>query len=411
MLLYVAPQKTRCQNVAGATRCTITSPRHRIMGRTVLSSQRYPVRDLKTLLANLPGIAYRCHNDRDWPMEFVSEGAEALSGYPAATIVQGTPHWGALIHPDDRENVWAQVQDALTHDARFEIEYRIVTRDRSTKWVWERGCAVDCDRGGLCIEGFIADITAQKDAQDALRAQHEQLTRVSRLSTLGEMTAGIAHEINQPLTAISTYAQSSLRFLDPENPKPDRLRVALEKLSGEARRAGAVVKRIRDLARDRSRDVERIDCNQLIQDVEALASSDARAHGIRLNLELAANVVPVWGDPIELQQVVLNLIRNAIDAMEAIELRDGHDIILRTSNRKEGGVSLEVMDHGEGVQPDVADDLFHPFATTKSDGLGLGLSISRSIVTAHGGQLGYLNNPSGGATFVLTLPQAPGETS
>ncbi len=616
-----------------------------------------------TLLDNLPGMAYRCRNERDWPMLFVSQGSTELSGYAPEALLGGRPRWGDLIHPEDREATWQSVQEAVQSGTRFELQYRLATRDKRYKWVWERGSALDSDEHGMLIEGFITDITRLrekefelerskafataivesaaegivlidagfrieslneaavkmfgvtsdevigKDVRDFLsrddyvvlesdtaqyrqsgtselfnggrditgrradgsefpmhlhlrelklerehcytalirdiseqrareseiqrqneqlnatiafspvgiytadkefrivaanfalanmlgyrvqeligrrfsdlfhpddidtaekavhsslaggpghysahrrylhkdghivqthinvavghdseggpefvvtnvedlterlgaeaqvRDQQEQLTRLDRLSTLGEMMAGVAHEINQPLTAISTYAQSGLRFMDPKNPKPDRLREALTKLSNQARRAGAVVERIRELGRQEVSTNQSVRTDHLIEQIEELAVIDARARGARIRLELNASLPSVWCDPIQIQQVILNLIRNSVDSMEACEFRNGDEIILRTSMDEDGVTTIAVIDCGTGVSEAAAADLFRPFSTHKRSGLGLGLSISRSIVTAHGGQLDYYNNPLTGATFYLTLPQVPG---
>lgn len=369
------------------------------------------IRNLRALLASLPGMAYRCWNEPAWPMQFVSDGSRALSGYAPGALVGGTPNWGDLIHADDRPQVWQAVQDALRRDRHFEIRYRITTVDKACKWVWERGTAVDSDGRGLLIEGFMTDITPLRRKEMQLKEQQDQLTRLDRLSTLGEMTAGIAHEINQPLTAISTYAQSCLRFMDPDNPKPDRLKEALGKLSEQAHRAGAVVERIREFARQRPSANELIDCNELIETVEELAEADARGRGIVIRTKLARDLRIVLCDPIQIQQVVLNLIRNAIDSMESSGFQGGNEVVLRTEKTDGGGVRIAVVDSGTGISDVVEKDLFRPFSTHKASGLGMGLSVSRSIVTAHGGQLDYYNNSRGGATFFLLLPPAPGESN
>lgn len=617
-----------------------------------------------TLLDNLPGMAYRRRNAPDWPMLLVTEGSIELTGYSPDALLGGRPQWRDLIHPEDRETVWRLVQDAVENERRFEIQYRLATRDKQYKWVWERGSTLNAGEQGILIEGFVTDIsplrekelelerseafaaaivegaaegialinadyrvealnkaaaqmfgmssadaigtgirdlvsrksyadllgefrkyrasghadlfdggleitgrradssefpmqlnvmelsvecehrytvlirdvseqrekaeqirqqnewlnatveyspigiimadkdlrlvavnsafagmlgydvdtligrriselthpddieetetaastsfgdgpdhysyrkrylhrdghivhaavniavahdrqgnaefvvanvedqTQRLDAESKLREQQDQLTRLERLSTLGEMMAGVAHEINQPLTAISTYAQSGLRFMDPKNPKPDRLRDALTKLSDQARRAGTVVERIRELARQDVSNNELLDVNRLIQQVCDLAAVDARPRGADTRLNLGQDLPLVWGDAIQIQQVLLNLIRNSIDSMEAATFSNGNEVVLRTSTTEDGMIVIAVVDCGLGVSEEAAADLFQPFSTHKRAGLGLGLSISRSIVTAHGGQLDYHNNPEAGATFVLTLPQASGD--
>lgn len=344
-------------------------------------------------------------------MQFVSQGSIALCGHTPAALVRSDPNWGDVIHADDREKVWESVHEGLKHCGSFEIEYRIITHDNATKWVWERGSSVDLDKHEPLVEGFITDITPRLHADALIKQQHEQLARLDRLSMLGEMTAGIAHEINQPLTAISTYAQSCLRFSNPENPRPDRLQEALVKLSQQAQRAGAVVERIRELSRRRPTSIELVNVNQLLKIVQELASADAHSHGIAIQTRPALAVPDILCDSVQIQQVLLNLVRNASDSMHSGELRHGDVIILAAEKTESGEVRIAVSDSGLGVSSEIAADLFRPFTTSKDSGMGMGLSISRSIATACGGQLDFSNNQSAGATFVLTLPPAPRDSN
>jgi two-component system sensor kinase FixL len=242
-----------------------------------------------------------------------------------------------------------------------------------------------------------------------MQEQQTQISRLDRLSVLGEMMSGVAHEINQPLAAISTYAQAGLRFLDPQNPKPDRLKEVLAKLSEQSHRAGGIVERIRELARQQVSTSELVNANDLLRVVEELAVADARARGARIRLELQEGIPPISCDSIQIQQVVLNLIRNAVDAVDSSEYQHGNEIVLQTSITDDDAIRVAVTDCGTGVSSEASESLFQPFSTGKHAGLGLGLSISRSIVTAHGGQLDYYNNPQAGATFFLTLPPASGD--
>lgn len=618
--------------------------------------------DPLTLLDGLPGMAYRRKNSPEWPMQHVSGGAAALCGYGPQALLAGQPHWGDLIHPEDRGLIWQSVQEALAQGTRFEIKYRLVTRDKRYKWVWERGKSVGSNGQNQLIEGFITDIsplrqkelelersiafsnaivdgaaegialidnsfcieslnkaaeamfevessavvgnhvrdlfssanfelleseftqvsesggarlfssgvevigrrasgsffpmhinvreitfeggrsytaiirdvteqkareeeilrqnerlkatiefsplgicmidkalritaanpalanmlgfdeqnmigsrfpdfyhpedideaeqalieilsgrsshysnqsrymhkdgytvpvaisvavghdsagnpefavvnvhdlTVRQEAQARIQELQEQITRLDRLSLLGETMAGVAHEINQPLTAISSYAQAGLRFLDPQNPKPERLKEAFTKLSEQVRRAGAIVERMRGLARRQVSASELVNSNDLLVQVEELAVADTRARGARIRLELQEGLPSVWCDPVQIQQVVLNLIRNAVDAMRSNEFQQGNEIVLRTSITDDGAIKISVTDYGTGVSSEVAKRLFRPFSTDSH--IGLGLSICRSIVTAHGGQLDYYNNPHLGATFFLTLPQPSGD--
>ncbi len=250
--------------------------------------------------------------------------------------------------------------------------------------------------------GIVRNLTEQHEAREALASQREKLAHVGRLSTMGEMTASIAHEINQPLTAISMYAQASLKLLE-RGGDLERIRDALEKLNTQSLRAGAVIERIQRFARPQDSSKELVALNELVTDLLKLAESDARMHDIELDLDLADDLPLVYADPVQIQQVILNLIRNGIDAMNEIGCRNGRRIQVTTSAGA-GEVTLSVSDLGHGVADDQSDVLFTPFHTTKKEGMGMGLSICRSIVSDHGGELRYANNSGPGACFYFTVP-------
>ncbi|MCB1684958.1 MAG: PAS domain S-box protein [Pseudomonadales bacterium] len=252
--------------------------------------------------------------------------------------------------------------------------------------------------------GIIRDLTEQHAAREALVEQREKLAHVGRLSTMGEMTASIAHEINQPLTAIAMYAQAGVKMLQ-QNRDTTKIMDALEKLNVQALRAGAVIERIQRFARAQDSVRELADTNELIRDLLKLAGSDARLHSIELKLELADDLPALFVDPIQIQQVVLNLIRNAIDAMLEIDCSNGRTIVVRSELNSQGEIEVSVSDLGPGVADNQVDLLFTPFHTTKKEGMGMGLSICRTIISEHGGELSYRNKPDAGATFFFRLPQ------
>jgi two-component system sensor kinase FixL len=262
--------------------------------------------------------------------------------------------------------------------------------------------------GNRRFTGIIRDLREQHAARQALAEQREKLAHVSRLSSMGEMTASIAHEINQPLTAISMYAQAGLRLIDRGEPDLARLREALDKLNTQSLRAGAIIERIQRFARAQETQREVVDVNALIEDLVKLAESDARLHDMQLELNLARELPEVFGDPIQIQQVALNLIRNAIDSMTEIDCANGRRIEISTQLTDPEHILISVADLGTGVAESQIDLLFTPFHTTKKEGMGMGLSICRSIIAEHGGVLSFHNNfPSNagpGATFFFTLP-------
>ena len=261
--------------------------------------------------------------------------------------------------------------------------------------------------------GFMHDLTGRRaqeqqrlTAQEAVREARERLTHVARLSTLGEMTTGLAHEINQPLTAITMYAQAAERFLAATPPVLDEVAAALLQISTQSLRAGEIIRRLRDLVRNRARHEELLDPNSVVRELAVLAETDARMHAVQISNQLGAGLPQVLGDTVQLQQVLLNLVRNAIDAVTQTPGCERH-IILRTA-RCAAGVEISVSDPGPGLDPAIRDRLFEAFATTKPEGTGLGLAISRSIVESHGGHLGWRANLPQGSCFYFTLPAVSG---
>jgi signal transduction histidine kinase len=238
--------------------------------------------------------------------------------------------------------------------------------------------------------------------QEEARETRERLAHVARISTLGEMATGIAHEINQPLAAVATYAQACGRMIRARTADDVELLQTLDQISHEALRAGAIINKLKDLVRRRESGQVPCDLNSLVRDVAGLAAVDAQHNGLQLRLSLADELRPVVADPVQIQQVVLNLARNGIESMDG--LCEGFVLMLRTRDAGADGVSCSVVDQGVGVDKEQEAELFAPFYTTKESGMGMGLSISRTIIRAHGGRLWFTPNPDCGTTFHFTLP-------
>ena len=253
--------------------------------------------------------------------------------------------------------------------------------------------------------GFLHDLTTRRRAAEEQQLMRDRMSRVSHLATLGEMAGAIAHEINQPLAAISNYALACQRLLSSAEPGIAEIQDALREISGQALRAAEIIRRVRSLVRARAPRREPCDVNALIREVSALIHSEARPQGVELTLELADGLPPVQVDGIQIQQVLLNLIHNSI---EALAMAGGGErrVTVRTAKKAPGELTISVVDSGPGVEPELAKRIFDPFCTTKEHGTGLGLAISKSIIEAHRGRLAYRPNLPTGACFSICLPVA-----
>jgi two-component system sensor kinase FixL len=232
----------------------------------------------------------------------------------------------------------------------------------------------------------------------------KELTHLARVASLGELASSLAHELNQPLTAILSNAQAALKFIDSERANPAELREAVADIILDNRRASEVIQKIRTMVRKGDMELQPVDVGGVVRDIALLVHSDAMAREVRTRFDIADNLSMVFGDKVQLQQVVLNLLLNAFDAVKEC---DPKDRLIETTVREEsgGGVRITVKDRGQGLTVDRMSKIFRPFFTTKPQGLGLGLSISRTIVTAHGGQLWAENNEDKGASFHIALPR------
>jgi len=251
---------------------------------------------------------------------------------------------------------------------------------------------------------LIRDLTEQRRAEKEVREQRDMLAHVDRLNTLGEMAAGIAHEINQPLTAISMYAQSGLRFLRRQQPELRRLEDALDKLSQQAHRAGAVIERMQEMTRPHQSHQEIVAAEKMLREIRDLAEVDAQIRNFIIVIRLDDDLPAVNCDPIQIQQVILNMLRNGMESMRANHCKPGSKIVLQ-AKASATHVRISIIDDGVGVSRKLEKQLYQPFATTKDSGMGLGLSISRSIIAAHGGEIEFSNNKKRGATFSFGLPR------
>ena len=255
----------------------------------------------------------------------------------------------------------------------------------------------------LHFVGLIRDLTEQKRAEEEALRQRALMNHASRLTTMGEMAAALAHELNQPLAAISNYTSAGKRLLDQDGSvAEDDLRTALQEIGAQAHRAGEIIQRIRDYARRRKSEYHLVAVDEMIREILPLARMDTHANNVDFRILVEEHLPPIVADRIQVQQVLLNLIRNGVDSMQDLP-ETGRRLDLRAWLDEEQ-IRISITDRGCGVSEAAAAHLFTPFFTTKESGMGMGLAICRSIITAHGGTLDFFNNPVAGATFFMALP-------
>jgi C4-dicarboxylate-specific signal transduction histidine kinase len=306
-------------------------------------------------------------------------------------------------HPEDRERVRQFIDRASRGGGDWDLEHRLLMPDGSVKSLRVVVHAVRDEAGVLSFVGAIMDVTAARRAEEAVQAAQAELAHVARMTTLGELTAWIAHEVNQPLAGIVTNGTACLQWLGQKDPALDEARSSIEDMISDAQRAGDVILEIRALSRKTAPKRAPLDINDLIQGVVRLVTREAQAHGASVRLDLAPALPAVVGDRVQLQQVVLNLVINAIQAMASVTAR-ARELSIRSRRNEAGHVLIEVADSGHGIGSSNLDQLFKAFFTTKPAGMGMGLSICRSIIEAHGGNVWATDNTPSGAVFHFTLP-------
>jgi C4-dicarboxylate-specific signal transduction histidine kinase len=276
--------------------------------------------------------------------------------------------------------------------------------DGSVKYVHNVAHGTRDQDGNVEYIGAMQDVTERRLAEEALANARSELTRVARVTTLGALTASIAHEVNQPLSGIITNASTCLRMLGADPPNVDGARETARRTIRDGNRASEVITRLRALFSNQRTAAESMDLNEATQEVIALLRSELRSNRVFLRTELADDLPPLTADRIQLQQVVLNLLLNASDAMSGVEDRP-RQLLVRTERDDDNHVRLTVRDAGVGLEPQSLDKLFDAFYTTKTGGMGIGLSVSRSIIEYHHGHLWAVPNDGPGATFAFSIPQ------
>jgi two-component system sensor kinase FixL len=339
-------------------------------------------------------------------IESFSPAAERLFGYKEAAVVGRNVN--ILMPSPYREQHDGHLARYLTTGERRIIGIgRVVVGQRADGSTFPMELAVGeitLDDGRRLFTGFVRDITERQTTRERLHELQSELLRASRLSSMGQMAAALAHELNQPLTAVINYVQACRRLLAGGNGAAlERLQDTMDKAVSQANRAGQIIHRMRQFIQkgDTDRQVQSI--NKLIEEASALALVGAKESGILVRLELSPELPPVLVDRIQIQQVLVNLIRNSVEALSTVPRRE---LTIKTYKSNGEMVEVAVADSGPGLDEAVAKQLFQPFISTKARGMGLGLSISRSIIDAHGGRLWAVPAPQSGVSFQFTLPAA-----
>jgi len=357
--------------------------------------------DLASSAADLGMWTWDIGRDSIW----ASRRARELFGYSASESIDRARFFRS-VHPEDREVTDRAIEEMLAGDMGYEAEYRVLLPDGRTRWMAARG-QIERDGSGKpkLLRGVVLDISARRGAELELQQLRNQLAHASRVSMMGQFASALAHELSQPLGAILHNAEAAELFLEHDPPDIDEVRVILADIRHDDQRAGSVIDRLRALLKRRNFAPRALSVSDELANVAALARSDSSSRKVRLEIDAAPDLPAVMCDPVHLQQVLLNLIINAMDAAESVQAARRR-VTVRARSRGASEIEVAVSDSGPGIPPESLGRLFEPFFTTKGDGMGIGLSISRTLIEAQGGRIWAENNAGEGATFRFTLPLA-----
>ena len=336
-------------------------------------------------------------------VEWATDAFARVTGWQP-TGLQGHCDWIAFVHPADRPVAERRLRILLEGRSTVQ-EFRVVTPDGQTRWLRDHARPIRDGEGGRVVRilGAAQDVSSERQAEEEARRHQAALAQVARLSAMGETAAQLAHEVNQPLCTAIGNAQTALRLLAAPEPDLDELRAALNDIVAFGEHGAAVIRRLRQFLQRQQPEFVVINVQRMIEEIAALAEADARQHECRVRFEVADDLPAMRGDSIQLQQVLLNLVHNGLEAMAALS-GSRRELNLRARTEDDGGIRIEVSDTGAGFGEEAAARAFEPFYTTRPGGLGLGLAICRSVVEAHRGRLWIVPREDPGATLAVQLP-------
>lgn len=336
---------------------------------------------------------------------WITDKGRALLGFAPSEKLD-FERFRSRVHPEDRALVLQAVENSLQTGAEYRSDYRVLLPDGQVRWIDGRG-HVEFNGPGqpTRMRGASLDITNRKQAELEAARQRNEMAHLSRVTTMGELSGSLAHELNRPLGAILSNAQAAQRMLANGGVDVAEFREILNDIVSENKHAAEVIRRLRLWLQKGEVQQHSLSINRVVRDVLKLIGTDLINQNVSVDTELARNLPTVTGDPVQLQQVLVNLVVNACDAMAGCDTRDRRLRIHTGLENGCGAVIVSVTDHGTGIQEKGVEQMFEPFFTTKAKGMGLGLSVCRTIITAHRGKLWATNNPERGATFHFTLPE------
>ncbi len=391
------PLFDRAIGVIGIAMSTLLVVRNRMTTETLQRSEAYLAEAQQ--LSHTGSIGWRDPHDE----QFWSSESFRIYQYDANPTKPTLAAMLARTHPDDRALLQGTIERAFQNRTGFELEHRLLMPDGTTRFVQLVTRATEERPGVAHFIGAVMDITDAKRSFDELQRVQSDLARVTRVTTMGQLAASIAHEINQPLTGVVTNGYTVLHWLNADTLNLDKARVTAERLLRDGERASGVIQRIRGLLTKTPPQVNDIDINHLIDEALDLLQTELRLREVVIRTELAPALPAVPGDSVQLQQVLLNLLVNGADAMSEANGQI-KTLVIGSRADSSGDVLVFVRDHGVGLDQETADNIFDPFFTTKDKGMGMGLAICRSIIEAHGGRLWASPAEPRGALFQFTLP-------